>query len=312
MEPRYPFVAVDVPSHQADDLSAGLFELGASGVEERDDQTLIRGAGQGRVTLVASFSSREDADAAIEALRELDPDLSPRLEEVVGDAWRDAWKEHFAPFPLTSRITVVPPWVDYTPAREGERVRHLEPGRAFGTGLHATTSLVAELLDARAPELAGREVLDVGTGSGILALAALLLGASRAAAIDIDPDVIEVVIENAARNGLESRISASAGTVETITRPYPWVLANIEARVLRPLGPELVRVLAPGGCLVLSGILASEHDEMVHIYTSLPRRLAHLESRRRIEESGEGWVAIAFSDAARGSGSRPHVEPPGA
>ncbi|HSN99788.1 MAG TPA: hypothetical protein VLS89_15940, partial [Candidatus Nanopelagicales bacterium] len=98
-EPRYPFIAVDVPAEAADELSAAFFELGASGVEERDDQTLLRGAGSGRVTLVASFPDRAEADAAIAALLEIDPALAPRVEEVVGDAWRDAWKEHFAPFP---------------------------------------------------------------------------------------------------------------------------------------------------------------------------------------------------------------------
>lgn len=314
MEPRYPFVHVDVAAPDADELSAALFELGATGVEERDDQTLTRGAGPGRVTLVASFEAHAEAEAAIEALRELAPALSPRLEEVVGDAWRDAWKEHFAPFSLTRRITVAPPWVEYTPRAtagaapgepgsapmppgDAERVLWLEPGRAFGTGLHATTALVAELLDARAPELAGQELLDVGTGSGILALAALLLGASRAVAIDLDPDVIEVVRENAARNGLGDRIAASAGTLEGITRTFPWVVANIETRVLRPIAEDLARVLAPGGRLILSGILVSEHDDLVQRFTALPRRLTHLETRRRVEPSGEGWVAIALAAA---------------
>jgi ribosomal protein L11 methyltransferase len=294
MEPRYPFVAVDVPADQADEVSAAMFELGAAGVEERDDQTLARGAGGGRVTLVASFGERAEADAAMEALRELDPALAPRLEEVVGDAWRDAWKAHFAPFALTPRITVAPPWADHAPRREDEQVLWLEPGRAFGTGLHATTSLVAELLDARAADLAGRPLLDVGTGSGILALAALLLGASRAVAIDNDPDVIEVARENAARNGLSDRIEVREGTVAGIAQPFPWVLANIEARVLRPLAPDLARMVAPGGWLILSGLLESEHDEVVALYTSLPRGLRHLETRRRVEAGGTGWVAVVF------------------
>jgi ribosomal protein L11 methyltransferase len=305
LEPRYPFVVVDVPEAEADELAAALFELGASGVEQRDDQTLVRGAGEGRVTLVASFEERGEADAAIEALRELSAELSPRLEEVVGDAWRDAWKEHFAPFALTSRITVAPPWVDYVAQREGELVLELEPGRAFGTGLHATTALVAELLDEHGAELAGREVLDVGTGSGILAFAALLLGASRAVAIDNDPDVIEVVRENAERNGLGARIAASEGTVEGVVRVFPWVLANIEARVLKPIAEELARVLAPGGRLVLSGILASERDDVVTRYTSLSRRLEHVATRPdpavgagRGDAAGEGWVALVFHAAS--------------
>ncbi|WP_437480917.1 50S ribosomal protein L11 methyltransferase [Sorangium sp. So ce1014] len=317
MEPRYPFVAVDVPEPEAEEIGAALFELGATGVEQRDEQTLVRGARSGQVTLVASFEEHGEAEAAIAALGELSPPLAARLEEVVGDAWRDAWKEHFAPFALTPTITVVPPWIERGAPREGERVLLLEPGRAFGTGLHATTALVAELLDEHAAELRGREILDVGTGSGILALVALLLGAERAVAIDNDDDVIEVVLENAARNGLEGRIAASAGVVEQVTRQFPWVVANIEARVLRPLGPELARVLAPGGWLILSGILEGERDDLVARYTSLPRPLAHVATRpdpasprgdrgaTRGDAGGEGWVALLFrapDDAASASG----------
>jgi ribosomal protein L11 methyltransferase len=295
LEPRYPFVAVDVDEERADELSAALFELGASGVEVRDDQTLLRGPGDGRVTVVGSFAERAGAEAAIDELGRLDDGLAIRLEEVVGDAWRDAWKEHFAPFALTKAITVVPPWVAYTPARPDERVLELEPGRAFGTGLHASTAMVAEELDASRASLAGATVLDVGTGSGILALTALLYGAARAVAIDIDPDVIAVVRENAARNALADRIDAREGTVDAITAAFPWVLANIEARVLVPIAPELARVTAPGGTLVLSGVLASEHDAMVRRYTSLDRKLEHRQTRTRGDAGGDAWVAITLA-----------------
>jgi ribosomal protein L11 methyltransferase len=294
-EPRYPFVAVDASPEQADEVSAALFELGATGVEERDASTLVRGAGPGKVTLVGSFDTREEALAAIDALAEALPDGAARLEEVVGDAWRDAWKEHFAPFALTPHVTVVPPWSPRPEVSPGTLILELEPGRAFGTGLHATTSLVAEILDSARAALVGREVLDVGTGSGILAFVALLFGAARALAIDIDDDVIEVVQENAARNGLSDRTEARAGTVEHVTRAFPWVLANIEARVLKPLAGELARVLAPGGTLVLSGILAGEHDELLALYTALG--LKHKETRRRGDAAGEAWVAMVFTSA---------------
>jgi ribosomal protein L11 methyltransferase len=292
-EPRYPFVAVDASPDESDEVAAALFELGATGVEERDGSTLVRGAGPGRVTLVGSFETREAADAAIAELACVVPGGSPRLEEVVGDAWRDAWKEHFAPFALTPHITVVPPWSPRPEVAPGMTILELEPGRAFGTGLHATTSLVAEVLDASRAALSGREVLDVGTGSGILSFVALLSGASRALAVDVDDDVIEVVRENAARNGLEARVEARAGTVEGVTRAFPWVLANIEAKVLRPLAGELRRVLAPGGTLVLSGILESEHDEIVRVYTATG--LAHAGTRTRGDAAGEPWVAIVLA-----------------
>lgn len=302
-EPRYPFVAVDVDPEQSEEVGAALFELGAMGVEERDDKTLVRAAAPGKVTVVGSFETREAADAAIEALREAVPDGAPRLEEVIGDAWRDAWKEHFEPFALTSRITVVPPWSSKPDVAPDTMLLELEPGRAFGTGLHATTSLVAELLDAAKsgsialPKLEGQEVLDVGTGSGILAFVALLYGAARALAVDTDEDVIEVVQENAARNGLSDRVEARAGGVESVPRAYPWVLANIEARVLKPLAPELARAVQPGGALILSGILGSEHDEIVRTYTALPEKLTHVDTRRRGDAGGETWVAIAFTRA---------------
>jgi ribosomal protein L11 methyltransferase len=292
-EARYPFVAVDASPETSDEIAAALFELGATGVEERDASTLVRGASAEKVTLVGSFDTHEQAQAAILALAEVVPDGAPRLEEVLGDAWRDAWKEHFAPFALTPHVTVVPPWSPRPEAAPGTMLLELEPGRAFGTGLHATTSLVAEILDASRDALAGCEVLDVGTGSGILALVALLHGAARAVAIDNDADVIEVVHENAARNGLGDRVEAYAGTVEAVTRTFPWVLANIEARILRPLAGELRRVLAPGGTLVLSGILGSEHDDIVLVYTA--QGLTHTGTRRRGDAAGEAWTAITFT-----------------
>jgi ribosomal protein L11 methyltransferase len=246
------------------------------------------------VTLVGSFSSREEADAAIAALTEHDPDMSPRIEEIVGDAWRDAWKEHFKPFALTPSITIVPPWISYEPQRSDEQVLELEPGRAFGTGLHATTALVSELLHDHRVALTNRSVLDVGTGSGILALIALKYGARDALCIDNDPEVIDIVRENAERNHLSDRIVAREAVVETITSPYPVVLANIETKVLRVIAEDLTRVVAAHGLLILSGVLAAEHDEIVQRYTSLSRSLRHLESRRRGDGTGDDWVAIAF------------------
>jgi ribosomal protein L11 methyltransferase len=260
-EPRFPFVAVDVEAADADVMSSTLFDLGAQGVEERDETTLAKGA-PGKVTLVASFATHEEATAAI---AELDETLRPRLEEIVGDAWRDAWKEHFRPFAITEAIVIRPPWQAYA-AAPGERVLVLEPGRAFGTGLHETTSLVAGALNRRGTEVAGAAVLDVGCGSGILALIALTLGASRARAIDTDPDAVEVTRENATRNGLDERVVADTAPVDAIAERFPVVVANIEARVLVPMAAALGDRVTPGGLLVLSGILAPQQDEVRAAY----------------------------------------------
>jgi ribosomal protein L11 methyltransferase len=281
--PRYPYVAVDVPESEAEEAGALLFELGAGGVEQRDATTLARGA-SGLVTLVASFETHDEARAAVS---ELPPAWSPRVEEVVGDAWRDAWKQHFEPFRICTGVVVCPPWREVTPA-PGEQVVILEPGRAFGTGLHETTSLVAEVL--RDTPLAGARVLDVGCGSGVLALVALSLGASEARAIDVDPDAVAVTRENAGRNAVGDRVVADDTPVERVAGTYPVVLANIEARTLAHLAPAILARVAPGGRLVLSGILAEDvaPDQLAQV-----RRAYASLREREVRRKGE-WVAVVY------------------
>jgi ribosomal protein L11 methyltransferase len=202
----------------------------------------------------------------------------------VGDAWRDAWKEHFRPFEVAPGLVIKPPWEAYEgPAKV---VLELEPGRAFGTGLHETTSLVAGVLAGRA--LAGEAVLDVGTGSGILALLALKLGAARARATDVDPDAILVARENAARNALA--LEADTAPLGAIEGTFPIVVANIEARVLVPMAKELAKKVAPGGILVLSGILVPQKEEVRAAYPWL--------DLVRMDEKGE-WVCLLLSKKAR-------------
>lgn len=264
-EPRYPFVHVDVAPDDVDETSALLFELGAEGVEERDETTLVKNAAGGKVTLVAAFPTREDAD---EAILQLEASLSPRYEEVVGDAWRDAWKEHYKPYAIAEGLVVRPPWEGYE-AKPGEKVLELEPGRAFGTGLHETTRLVARAIKAHASEVQGKLAIDVGCGSGILALAAVALGAARAVAIDNDPEAIDVTRENAERNGLTKEIEASTTDVAALAETAPLVLANIEARVLIPMAEDLKRRVASGGLLLLSGILVPQKDEVRAAYSDM-------------------------------------------
>jgi ribosomal protein L11 methyltransferase len=258
-EPRYPLVLVNVAADDAEEVGARLFELGALGVEQRDGVTLIRStAPEGRVVLVASFATDGEAQAAV---AEAPPDWSARLGEVVGDEWRDEWKKHFEPFVLcrsADRAVVVrPPWRSYD-AAEGDVVIVLEPGRAFGTGLHETTRLVAEVLAEHSHLLRGAAVLDVGCGSGILALTALALGAAAARAVDIDADAVAVTRENAERNGWDGCVHADDARVDAMTAQYSVVLANIEARPLVGLAPFLAARVAPGGLLVLSGVLSTD------------------------------------------------------
>ncbi len=261
-EPRFPFLHVNVSPEDADWISSELFDLGASGVEERDDTTLQKNETAGKVTLVASFDTEEAANEACEAMA---ASHEPKVVFVVGDAWRDAWKEHFRPFAVAPGIVVRPPWETYE-AQAGEKVLELEPGRAFGTGLHETTSLVCSALAERKAEIEGAPLLDVGTGSGILALCALHLGAKSAYCTDNDADVIPVVIENAERNGMADRVTANACDLSDVPGLFPVVVANIEARVLVPMAKELSAKVAKGGLLVLSGILLPQEPEVIAAY----------------------------------------------
>lgn len=208
-------------------------------------------------------------------------------------AWRERWKRWFVGFDVSTRLRVRPPW---EPAAAGDAVTVIiEPGMAFGTGQHETTRLCLEAIDA---EFVGgaspTEVLDVGTGTGILAIAAARLGAARVVAVDNDPEAVAIAVENAEVNGVASQIEASATALSRIRGAFPLVVANILAPVLMGMAPELARHTAPGGVLVLSGILATQADNVITAYRSVGMALA---SRA---QAGE-WVRLDFrwSDASR-------------
>ena len=254
-----------------------LFELGASGVETRDGETLIKG--ESGVTLVASF---EDEATAREALAALSDYEDARLVFVEGDSWRDEWKRFFKPARIGERFVVRPSWEPYE-AAPSDLVIVIDPGRAFGTGLHEIIRLVLRELEGRVRE--GIEVLDVGAGSGILSIAALLLGARRALGIDIDADAVEISIENAAINGLADRFEGSTAPVDAVEGVYPLVIANIEARVLIPLAQAIGARVEPGGTLILSGLLAGQEDEVQSHYAGF--------ERAALTHDGE-WVALTL------------------
>lgn len=288
--PRFPYVQVDTTPELADALASSLFDLGATGVETRDDTTTPRGPGGGVVRLVSSFDHAEAAESAVAELREAFPTLRSEVGEIVGDAWRDAYKQFFAPFALTNGIVVVPPWVEGHRVEPDQRVLWMDPGRAFGTGLHSTTRLVAEALQKRAGLLAGARVFDVGTGSGVLALVALLLGAASAVAVDNDPDVLEVAIENAGRNGLAGNIEVSATPLADVTGTFPIVFANIRATTLVDMTRDLHNRLTPDGVLILSGILAGERAEVEAAFVADGFVVEEVTHRG---EGEDAWVAIA-------------------
>lgn len=180
----------------------------------------------------------------------------------VDDAdWTDAWKAGYVPQRI-GRVVIVPSWLE-EPIGADEVALRLDPGMAFGTGLHPTTRGCLTLLQSISPMPS--TVLDVGSGSGILALAALRLGAERAVCYDTDPLAVEATLANAAANGLEDRITAQLGSLPPMpgTEPYPLVLANLVAAVLIDLAEGLAKHTAAGGTLLASGIIEGRADDVL-------------------------------------------------
>lgn len=177
--------------------------------------------------------------------------------------WAEAWKAHFPVMRVGRRIVIRPTWRRHR-NRPGDVVIALDPGMAFGTGLHPTTRLCLAALEPLADRgvLTGARVLDVGCGSGILAIAALGLGAGQGIGVDTDPIAIEATQANARRNGLEERLEARQGSLPTRERPFDVVLANLIAGVLVPLAPLLREELRPGGTLVASGVFVDREADV--------------------------------------------------
>jgi ribosomal protein L11 methyltransferase len=196
----------------------------------------------------------------------------PVARELAESEWRDSYKAHFKPWQF-GRLHWVPVWMKSgyaVPA--GEAVLWLDPGLAFGTGNHETTRLCVERLVALTEEHgASGRVIDAGCGSGILALSAALLGFRKIVAFDNDPEAVRVSEENAALNGLEGRVKFFVGDLVTGLKAASAevVLANIQADVLIRFAPQLVGAVAPGGTLVLSGILAKENVDVRTAFESL-------------------------------------------
>lgn len=216
-------------------------------------------------------------------------DLRPvgelRVRSVDDADWTEAWRAGYAPQRI-GRVLILPTWLE-EPARPGEVVVRLDPGMAFGTGLHPTTRACLALLQQVTPVPA--RVLDVGSGSGILALAALRLGAGGADCLDTDPVAVEATVANAAANGLADWLSAKQGSLER--RPeawYPLVLANLVAGVLIDLASCLADATKPGGTLLASGIIAERGDEAVDALVA-----AGFEERQRLDD-GE-WVSLRMT-----------------
>jgi ribosomal protein L11 methyltransferase len=206
-----------------------------------------------------------------------------RVRSVEETDWTEGWKAGYVPLRI-GRVVVVPSWLD-EPMAPGEVAVRMDPGMAFGTGLHPTTRGCLTLLQRLGPM--PRHVLDVGSGSGILAIAALRLGAGRVDCLDTDPVAVSATLANAAANGLAHRLTATQGSLPPAPtgEPYPLVTANLVASVLVALAAPLASHVARGGTLIASGIIEGRADEVMAALTG-----AGLRTAERLDD-GE-WVSL--------------------
>ena len=206
--------------------------------------------------------------------------------------WAYSWQKYYKPLEIGSRLYVVPQWMRDEPIPAGRVPFYLNPGLTFGTGSHASTQLCLEGVEEHT--VPGRDVLDLGCGSGILSIAALCLGAGSAVAVDIDPKAVDVAYENAAFNSIgKDRYTVRAGNVlsdaalarELAQRSYHLVLANIVADVIIPLAPQVPNLLEEDGVFLCSGII----DTRTHEVESALQKAGLTVTKKREKH---GWAAL--------------------
>jgi ribosomal protein L11 methyltransferase len=267
------------PPDELEVVAAGLFEMGALGVElQEPGMPLMPGTPplpEGRGRIIAHF---DDAEAAAGAARELRAE--PPVETPAQD-WSVAWRAHHRTMRVGPRSWVRPPWED---APAGVSVA-IDPGMAFGTGSHPTTSLCLERCDELLAERPGADVLDVGTGSGVIALLAKKLGAGRVLGTENDPVAIEAARAGAALNEIEGVEWVLAEDPGEVRGEFGIVVANILLNTLEELAPRLAAKVAPGGRLVLSGLLAAQGDAASAAYRAQGLREVARKER-------EGWLRL--------------------
>lgn len=274
---------------QSEQLEDALLACGALSITYQDaaDQPLLEpGVGEmplwDAIQFSALFMADVDTDTILVAVQsQLDFDLPHfRIEIVEKKDWERAWMDHYHAMRFGARLWICPSW--QTPPDPGAINLMLDPGLAFGTGTHQTTSLCLQWLDGA--DLRGKTVLDYGCGSGVLGVAALLLGAKSVLAVDNDPQALVATRDNAGRNACAERLTARLPDLNATVEPVDVVLANILAGPLIQLAPLLTRYLKPGAFIVLAGLLKEQEAAVKAAYAPAVTFLP--------SANHEGWLRL--------------------
>jgi ribosomal protein L11 methyltransferase len=291
-------LTIVLPDASAEAFGETLVALGSPGVvQEQVPRSRKMADGEAMAKVIAAFPMEQVTERLLgEIRRALDdlesaagaqPTLSMQL--IDGGAWVEQWKRFYRPFKIGKRLVIRPPWEPYVAAAH-ERVLTLNPGQAFGTGLHATTQLCLTFLETIVVTQPGARLLDVGCGSGILSLSGVLLGCGAAFGIDVDRLAVWVARVNARLNHLSQQASFTPGSLEAVTERFDIVVANILLEPIVAMLPRLHTVIVPGGAVVLSGILTAEVPQLRSGLSAHQWRITH-------QASQEEWTAVVCQEA---------------
>ncbi|NTV15639.1 MAG: 50S ribosomal protein L11 methyltransferase [Desulfobulbaceae bacterium] len=298
LEKTWHKLTIRTASRHSETVAARITDLTGLGTEIHDPSDYRE------PSTVTGYLASDDPDLAdklraihdfLEAMASLNLETTaPTLvcETIPEEDWDRKWREGFKAFHLTNHIVIKPSWENYQ-AKADEIVIELDPGQAFGTGLHASTRLIVELLAEVLPTVPTSldRGLDVGTGTGILAISAALLGCRTITSIDIDPAAVTAARENIAANHLSDRITAETTSLNELAGPYNLIMANIIHNTLVEMAPTLSALLAPRGILLVAGILRGGQAE--NIRNRYFTQGLHCVS---LKESGE-WAALCLQKA---------------
>ena len=259
-------------------LALLLIDLGSGGIEEDG----------GSIAAWFAPARKSEVEEALDLFRKgQKAQLGWAWSEVAKEDWWESWKKYFHPFRASERLWVRPSWEEQPPPDPSMAVLVVDPGRAFGTGSHETTRLCLKLIDEALAAKPAASIFDVGSGSGILTVAARLLGVQKALAIDIDPLAVSATLENARMNGVAEGVLTARADVRAVAARHPLVVCNILYQIIMGIAPELVRKVEPGGTLILSGFLVNEAEGVERMFKTLG-----LDVCKR-EEMGQ-WGALVF------------------
>ena len=287
-------LSITIPEHLSDPLASFLAELTGTAIEQ---STPISPSGTDPFEVVSVYLEEDNQliyftqqiQKFIEALGEQKDLLNTiTTETILEEDWNKRWKQHFKPFNLTNRLVIKPSWEEYTPT-PNQVVLEMDPGMAFGTGLHASTKLALQLTEDLFKTKQINSVLDVGTGTGILGMSCALFGANTIVGIDNDLDARVAAEDNIRHNKLDKKMSIIDKDLSQISQNFDLVIANITQDVLTLLADSLTARINPGGSLILSGILAGEQSQSIqHIFNTTGLKMTD-------SNESEEWTALHFS-----------------